>query len=127
MSEGAVLRHLLRDDDLSPAEQAEVLALAAELKAAPYSRKPLEGPQTVAVMFDKSSTRTRVSFAVGIADLGGSPLIMDRGTTQAGRGSPSRTPRGSWAGWSVQSSGGRTTRATSRRWPRCPVSRSSTR
>lgn len=82
----AVVRHLLRDDDLSPAEQAEVLALAAELKAAPYSRKPLEGPQTVAVMFDKSSTRTRVSFAVGIADLGGSPLIMDRGTTQAGRG-----------------------------------------
>ena len=80
------IRHLLRDDDLSPAEQAEVLALAAELKAAPYSRKPLEGPQTVAVMFDKSSTRTRVSFAVGIADLGGSSLIMDRGTTQAGRG-----------------------------------------
>ncbi|GAA1729264.1 ornithine carbamoyltransferase [Aeromicrobium alkaliterrae] len=84
----SAVRHLLRDDDLSPAEQAEVLALAAELKAAPYSRKPLEGPQTVAVMFDKSSTRTRVSFAVGIADLGGSPLIMDRGTTQAGRGEP---------------------------------------
>ncbi len=81
-----VLRHLLRDDDLSPAEQAEVLALAAQLKAEPYSRRPLEGPQTVAVMFDKSSTRTRVSFAVGIADLGGSPLVMDRGTTQAGRG-----------------------------------------
>ncbi|MDF1705888.1 MAG: ornithine carbamoyltransferase [Aeromicrobium sp.] len=83
-----VLRHLLRDDDLSPAEQAEVLALAAQLKAEPYSRRPLEGPQTVAVMFDKSSTRTRVSFAVGIADLGGSPLVMDRGTTQAGRGEP---------------------------------------
>ncbi|MCK5892191.1 MAG: ornithine carbamoyltransferase [Aeromicrobium sp.] len=82
------MRHLLRDDDLSPAEQAEVLALAAQLKAEPYSRRPLEGPQTVAVMFDKSSTRTRVSFAVGIADLGGSPLVMDRGTTQAGRGEP---------------------------------------
>ncbi|HUP99794.1 MAG TPA: ornithine carbamoyltransferase [Aeromicrobium sp.] len=80
------MRHLLRDDDLSPAEQAEVLGLAAELKAAPYSRKPLEGPQTVAVIFDKSSTRTRVSFSVGIADLGGSPLVLDAGTTQAGRG-----------------------------------------
>ena len=79
-------RHFLRDDDLSPAEQAEVLVLAAELKAAPYSRKPLEGPQSVAVIFDKSSTRTRVSFAVGIADLGGSPLILDSGSTQVGRG-----------------------------------------
>ncbi len=79
-------RHFLRDDDLSPAEQADVLALAADLKAAPYSRKPLEGPQSVAVIFDKSSTRTRVSFAVGIADLGGSPLILDSGSTQVGRG-----------------------------------------
>jgi ornithine carbamoyltransferase len=79
-------RHFLRDDDLSPAEQAEVLALAAELKAQPYAEKPLAGPQSVAVIFDKSSTRTRVSFAVGIADLGGSPLILDSGSTQAGRG-----------------------------------------
>jgi ornithine carbamoyltransferase len=81
-----VTRHFLRDDDLSPAEQAEVLALAAELKKSPYAKKPLAGPQSVAVMFDKSSTRTRVSFAVGIADLGGSPLILDSGSTQAGRG-----------------------------------------
>jgi ornithine carbamoyltransferase len=80
------MRHFLRDDDLSPAEQAEVLALAAEVKADPYARKPLAGPQTVAVLFDKSSTRTRVSFSVGIADLGGNPLVLDTGTTQVGRG-----------------------------------------
>ncbi|MEV7396514.1 ornithine carbamoyltransferase [Aeromicrobium sp. NPDC092404] len=80
------MRHFLRDDDLSPAEQAEVLALAAELKADPYGRKPLAGPQTVAVMFDKASTRTRVSFAVGVADLGGNPLIIDKATTQGARG-----------------------------------------
>jgi len=80
------MRHFLRDDDLSPAEQAEVLALAAEIKADPYARKPLAGPQTVAVMFDKSSTRTRVSFAVGVADLGGNPLIIDKATTQGARG-----------------------------------------
>jgi ornithine carbamoyltransferase len=80
------MRHFLRDDDLTPAEQAEVLALAAEVKANPYARKPLEGPQTVAVIFDKASTRTRVSFGVGIADLGGSPLILDTATTQSGRG-----------------------------------------
>ncbi|MCW2770438.1 MAG: argF [Aeromicrobium sp.] len=80
------LRHFLRDDDLSPDEQAEVLALAAAIKADPYARKPLAGPQTVAVVFDKASTRTRVSFGVGIADLGGSPLILDSVTTQFGRG-----------------------------------------
>lgn len=71
------LRHLLADDDLSPAEQAEVLALAAELKAAPYSVKPLEGPQSVAMIFDKPTLRTQASFGVGIADLGGHPMLID--------------------------------------------------
>jgi len=80
------IRSFLRDDDITPTEQAEILSLAAQLKAAPYSLKPLQGPQSVAVIFDKSSTRTRVSFAVGIADLGGAPLILDSGSTQAGRG-----------------------------------------
>jgi len=80
------LRHFLRDDDLSPAEQAEVLALAAELKAAPHSRTPLAGPRSVAVIFDKASTRTRVSFTVGIADLGGNPVVLDTTFTQGGRG-----------------------------------------
>ncbi|MGI9083940.1 MAG: ornithine carbamoyltransferase [Aeromicrobium sp.] len=80
------MRHFLRDDDLAPDEQSAVLSLARELKADPYGRRPLEGPQTVAVLFDKSSTRTRVSFSVGIADLGGVPLVMDTGTTQIGRG-----------------------------------------
>ena len=79
-------RHFLRDDDLSPAEQAEVLDLAAELKADRFAHKPLAGPQTVAVMFDKPSLRTRVSFATGIADLGGSPLIIESASTQMGRG-----------------------------------------
>ena len=77
-------RHFLRDDDLSPAEQAEILDLAIELKRDRFSTRPLEGPQTVAVIFDKSSTRTRVSFAVGIADLGGSPLIISTASSQLG-------------------------------------------
>jgi ornithine carbamoyltransferase len=89
-----VVRHFLRDDDLSPQEQAEVLALAAAIKAEPYARKPLAGPQTVAVIFDKASTRTRVSFGVGIADLGGNPLILETAGTQGGRGeSPADTAR----------------------------------
>ena len=79
-------RHLLRDDDLTPAEQTEILDLAAVLKAAPFSRRPLEGPRSVAVLFDKSSTRTRLSFETGIAQLGGAPLIVDAATSQLGRG-----------------------------------------
>jgi len=77
-------RHFLRDDDLSPAEQAEVLDLALQLKRERWSERPLAGPQTVAVIFDKSSTRTRVSFAVGIADLGGVPLIISTASSQLG-------------------------------------------
>ena len=79
-------RHLLRDDDLTPAEQREVLDLAAALKAAPFSHRPLDGPRAVAVLFDKPSTRTRLSFEAGIAQLGGAPLIVDAGSSQLGRG-----------------------------------------
>lgn len=79
------IRHFLRDDDLTPAEQAEVLALAAELKAAPFSRRPLEGPRGVAVIFDKNSTRTRFSFEMGIAQLGGHAVVVDGRSTQLGR------------------------------------------
>ena len=87
-------RHLLRDDDLSPAEQAEILDLAVALKKDRWKLTPLEGPQTVAVIFDKSSTRTRVSFAVGIADLGGSPLIISTASSQlGGKETPSDTAR----------------------------------
>lgn len=79
-----MVRHFLKDDDITAQEQAEILELAIELKAKPYSEKVFAGPKTVAVIFDKTSTRTRVSFAVGIADLGGVPLIMDSGTSQLG-------------------------------------------
>ena len=81
-------RHLLRDDDLTADEQAEVLDLAVRMKADPLALRPLEGPRSVAVMFDKSSTRTRVSFSVGVAQMGGHTVILDSGTTQAGRGEP---------------------------------------
>ncbi|WP_426515685.1 ornithine carbamoyltransferase [Diaminobutyricibacter sp. McL0618] len=87
-------RHFLRDDDITPAEQAEILELAAEVKRDRFSARPLAGPQTVAVIFDKSSTRTRVSFAVGIADLGGSPLIISTANSQlGGKETPSDTAR----------------------------------
>ena len=77
-------RHFLRDDDLSPAEQLEILDLAIDLKRDRFARRPLEGQQTAAVIFDKTSTRTQVSFSVGVADLGGNPLIMDSKASQLG-------------------------------------------
>ncbi len=79
-----MVRHFLKDDDLTPKEQAEIIRRAIELKKNPYSEKPFAGPKTVALIFDKTSTRTRVSFAVGVADLGGSPLIIDSQTSQMG-------------------------------------------
>jgi ornithine carbamoyltransferase len=85
-SGGPSLRHFLRDDDLSPAEQAQVLDLADAMKADRFGYRPLEGPRTVAVLFDKPSLRTRVSFAVGIAELGGQPLVIDAQSTHFGRG-----------------------------------------
>jgi len=72
-----VTRSFLRDDDLSPAEQARVLELAATLKAAPYDHLPLAGPRTVATIYDKPTLRTQTSFAAGIAELGGHPLLVD--------------------------------------------------
>lgn len=80
-----MIRHFLRDDDLSPGEQAEVLTLAADLKKAPFSRRPLEGPRGVAVIFEKNSTRTRFSFEMGIAQLGGHAVVVDGRSTQLGR------------------------------------------
>ena len=79
-------RHFLRDDDLTPAEQAEVLDLADTMKANRLGLQILAGPRTVAVLFDKQSLRTRVSFTVGVAELGGFPMVIDSQTTHLGRG-----------------------------------------
>ena len=78
-------RHFLRDDDLGPAEQADVLALAARLKEDPFSARPLEGPEAVAVVFDKPTLRTQVSFTAGIAALGGFPMVVDGNLAQIGK------------------------------------------
>lgn len=79
-----MVRHFLKDDDITPAEQAEILQRALALKKAPYSERPFAGPKTVALIFDKTSTRTRVSFAVGVSDLGGAPLVIDSQSSQMG-------------------------------------------
>src|SRR5450756_2432997 len=81
-----MVTHFLRDDDLSPAQQSQVLDLAAAMKADRYTSQPLKGPKAVAVLFDRPSLRTRVSFTVGIAKLIGLPLVIDTQTTHIVRG-----------------------------------------
>ena len=83
-----MVRHFLRDDDLNPDEQAEILDLAASLKSDRFSSRVFAGPQTVALIFDKPSTRTRVSFSVGVTELGGAPLVIDSATTQLASNEP---------------------------------------
>ena len=79
------MRHFLADDDLSPDEQARVLELASSLKQAPHDARPLEGPRTVAMIFDKPTLRTQASFAAGIAELGGYPMLVDGTLAGIGR------------------------------------------
>ena len=77
-------RHFLRDDDLSPAEQRVVLELALAFREDHFVRAPLTGPRPVAVIFDKPTLRTQVSFTVGIAELGGYPLSVDGNLARIG-------------------------------------------
>jgi ornithine carbamoyltransferase len=77
-------RHFLRDDDLSPAEQAEVLELGLALRADRFAKRPLEGPRAVAIVFDKPTLRTQVSFTAGVAELGGYPLAVDGNLAKIG-------------------------------------------
>ncbi|WEV79294.1 ornithine carbamoyltransferase [Janibacter cremeus] len=77
-------RHMLADDDLTPAEQATVLDLAARLKAERHAEQPLAGPRAVAVIFDKPTLRTQLSFATGVAELGGYPMSVDGSLAQIG-------------------------------------------
>jgi ornithine carbamoyltransferase len=83
-------RHFLALHDFTKAELDGMLALAADLKVKQKSGIPhklLEG-KTVALIFEKSSTRTRVSFEVGVFQLGGHGLFMPSANSQMGRGEP---------------------------------------
>jgi ornithine carbamoyltransferase len=79
-------RHFLIDDDLTAGEQAAVLDTADRMKKDRHGFTPLAGPRSVAVIFEKPSTRTRLSFEIGVAELGGHPVILDARSTQIGRG-----------------------------------------
>src|SRR4051812_21797297 len=86
MAEQSRLRHFLVDDDITADEQTAILDEADRMKKDRFSARPLAGPESVAVIFEKPSTRTRLSFEAGIAELGGHPIIVDSRSTQLGRG-----------------------------------------
>jgi ornithine carbamoyltransferase len=77
--------HLLDGTELSPGQLTSLLDRALALKSAPASSRALEG-RTVALLFEKPSTRTRVSFEAGIVELGGHPMVLRAGELQLTRG-----------------------------------------
>lgn len=83
------MKHLLSIESLSAGEITALLDAAARLKAerGNHAEQPLAG-QTWAMIFTKSSTRTRVSFEVGIRELGGFPMFLSKNDIQLGRGEP---------------------------------------
>ncbi|MFM2170990.1 MAG: ornithine carbamoyltransferase [Verrucomicrobiota bacterium] len=82
------MQHLLSIEELDAATIGHLLSEARRLKAQRGSHEtPLQG-QTWAMIFTKSSTRTRVSFEVGIRELGGAPMFLSKNDIQLGRGEP---------------------------------------
>jgi ornithine carbamoyltransferase len=81
------MRHFLAIPDFTTEELYDLLRWAADMKAGMYSAKPLTG-KTIALIFEKSSTRTRVSFEVGAFQLGGHALFLSSRDIQLGRGEP---------------------------------------
>lgn len=75
-------RHFLRDDDLNSEEQSRVIAHAIELKKNRFADRSFDGPKSVALIFDKTSTRTRLSFSVGVSEMGGYPMLIDSQSSQ---------------------------------------------
>lgn len=101
------MKHFLRDDDLSTNQQKYLIELAKALKVHRYEARPLLGggldsgyqraltdlprqvppaPRSVAVIMEKESTRTRISFQIGITELGGNPVMIDAQSSQLSRG-----------------------------------------
>ncbi|MCL2467689.1 MAG: ornithine carbamoyltransferase [Micrococcales bacterium] len=78
------MRHFLRDDDLTPREQTAVLEMTATLRADRFALRPLDGPRSVAVIFDKPTLRTQVSFVTAIVELGGYPMVVDGNLAKIG-------------------------------------------
>jgi ornithine carbamoyltransferase len=81
-----VTRDLLSIDDLTVRELDEVLELAGKMKASPEDHAGALDGKSIAMIFEKPSTRTRVSFEVAIAELGAHPVVLNSSELQLGRG-----------------------------------------
>ncbi|MBV8199885.1 MAG: ornithine carbamoyltransferase, partial [Acidobacteria bacterium] len=82
------MRHLISIHDLAAAEVAGLFRLAAEVKAQPRRHAAALAGKSLGMIFEKSSTRTRVSFEVGMVQLGGHALFLSSRDIQLGRGEP---------------------------------------
>ena len=91
------MKHFLRDDDVNARQQRYLVDLAKFLKVHRYDARPLlhatssasatpAAPHSVAVIMEKESTRTRISFNIGITELGGNPVMVDAQSSQLARG-----------------------------------------
>jgi ornithine carbamoyltransferase len=83
------LRHFITGSELTSSELASLLARAGELKQEPHSSQKL-ATKSVALIFERPSTRTRVSFEVGVAELGGTPIVLRSEEMQLSRGESPR-------------------------------------
>jgi ornithine carbamoyltransferase len=86
LDSGGMARDFLSVDDLSAAELGSVVSLAARMKIDPRLHADALAGRSVALIFEKASTRTRVSFEVGVAQLGGHPVTLSSADLQLGRG-----------------------------------------
>ncbi|OJG27829.1 ornithine carbamoyltransferase [Enterococcus caccae] len=81
-------RNILNLTELSKEEILSIIKLAIEIKAKPEAYRGILAGKIIAMIFEKNSTRTRVSFEAGIIQLGGQAIILDSKNTQMGRGEP---------------------------------------
>ena len=120
------LRHMLRDDDLNHEEQKQVLELAIKFHHDRFYKQPFAGPQAVAVLFDKPSTRTRSSFSIGVAELGGYRWSSTSPAPSWAVASPWPIPLVCSTAWLTAWCGAPSARTASKKWPSTPPIRWST-
>lgn len=79
------MKHVRTLDDLATKDVKDILSLAARVKKSPKQYRTKLSGKSIALLFEKPSTRTRMSFEVGISELGGTPIVLDWQSTQLGR------------------------------------------
>ncbi len=128
----SLTKDLLTGAEWSPADARELLQLAADIKARPVRYASTLHGKFIALIFEKPSLRTRVTFDVGIQSMGGSVVFLDHTQASASLGAREsiadvarnleRWVLGTWSAGYRASSRGFTISGSSRKWPRMPAS-----